>query len=277
MKDAKIQGGAVIWARKTIESDIFHKPAHWFKIWFYLVCRTSHTNTKKYKRGETFIQYDWIAEHTGATKDQIKKCISWLKEKGMVSTARSTRGVWIKVNKYEHFQTLDNYYSGVSAPDKAPEKLGTRFGTIEAPKLALEKTSNKGLDKGKLGNKKGVSALEKHQRSTREAPRYNKNEKNEKNITAKAVDETFSSSEYIKTMRAGNNKINKLIGWYFDTKKCYFPEKELIEMEASRWRRDAKFIIPFGNEKIIKTYNFVRNKFPEDWNLSTIKKYISQQ
>jgi len=141
-KDKNIDGGATLWARQTIESEIFcDKPDKWFKIWFYLINRVSHKDNKKYKRGETFLHYDWIKEATGASTDQIKKCIGWLRSKSMVSTTRSTRGVMLKISNYHYFQTLDNYYNGVKAPDKAPEK---------------------------------------HQRSTREAPRYNKNDKNDK-------------------------------------------------------------------------------------------------
>lgn len=147
MKEAIISGGATLWARQTIESEIFHsKPAVWFKIWFYLVNRVSHKDTKKYKRGETFLQYEWLSDSTGATLDQIKKCMSWLRKNEMLSTRRSTRGVWINITNYSHFQRLDNYYYDVKAPHEA---------------------------------------LEKHQRSTREALRYNKNDKNEKNIFSK--------------------------------------------------------------------------------------------
>lgn len=139
-KEPKITGGATLWARKTIESEIFYnKPDKWFKIWFYLVNRASHTDTNKYKRGETFLQYNWICEDVNCTKDQLKKCLAWLRKMNMIGTRRSTRGVWLNIANYSHYQRLDNYYSH-------------------------------------------VKALEKHQRSTREAPRYNKNDKNDKNI-----------------------------------------------------------------------------------------------
>jgi len=131
--------GATIWARQTVESEIFYnKPDKWFKIWFFLISRASHKKTKKYDAGEIYLHYDWICDGTGATKDQVKKCISWLKKDDMIVTQRSTRGVWIKIPKYTHFQSLKTY-------------------------------------------KKKPKALEKHQRSTREAPRYNKNDKNDKN------------------------------------------------------------------------------------------------
>ena len=122
-KKAVIEGGATIWARQTIDSEIFlNKPAVWFKIWFYLVNRVSHADTKQYKRGETFLFLDWVGDATKASPDQIKKCFSWLRDMGMIRTRRSTRGVAVELPKYSHFQTLDNYYSEVEAPIEALEK-----------------------------------------------------------------------------------------------------------------------------------------------------------
>lgn len=140
---AEIEGGATLWARQTIESEIFlDKPDKWFKIWFYLVNRVSHKDTKRYKRGETYYHQEWICDATGASPDQVKKCLAWLRDTGMISTRRSTRGTWLEIPKYSHFQTLDNYYYDVKAPDEARQK---------------------------------------HDRSTTEAPRYYKNDNNVKN------------------------------------------------------------------------------------------------
>jgi len=137
MEKTPIQGGATLWARQTIESEIFYsKPAEWFKIWFYLVNRVSHKDTKRYKRGEAFLQYDAICDATGASLNQVKKCLMWLRESGMIRTRRSTRGTNLLLPMYSHYQTLDNYYCEIKEPHKEPEK---------------------------------------NQRRTREEPRYNKN------------------------------------------------------------------------------------------------------
>ena len=139
-----IEGGATLWARQTIDSEIFYeKPDKYFKIWFYLVNRVNHKKKRKWERGECFLNYQEVREYTKSTTDQVKKCISWLKKERMISTARSTRGVNIKILKYDHFQRLDNYYYDVKSSTKAPQ-----------------------------------SAPEKHQRSTT----INKNDKNDKNI-----------------------------------------------------------------------------------------------
>ena len=173
-KEVIIKGGATLWARQTIDSEIFiNKPHVWFKIWFYIVNRVSHKDTKRYKRGETFFQQDWICEATGSTKDQVKKCIGWLRDNGMISTRRSTRGTWLKVCKYSHFQRLDNYYYNVKAPDKAREK---------------------------------------HVRSTTEAPRYNKNDKNDKNDKKDIINYSEESLKLAKLLYKLINDNNP--AWY---------------------------------------------------------------
>jgi len=251
VKKDQIEGGATLWARQTLESEIFYnKPDKWFKIWFYLVNRVSHKDTKRYKRGETFLQYEWLCDATGASQNQVKKCLMWLRDSSMIRTRRSTRGTNIEILNYSRFQTLDNYYYKIKEPHKE---------------------------------------LEKNQRRTREELRYYKNDKNDKNILETSVsdvevsnplekkkEDPFVLDEYIKQMRSNTRPHIRLIGWYFETRKSYFPDKKTIEAEISRWSKDATFLIAYGNDKIVKTYEFVKNKFPEEWNLNTIKKYISE-
>lgn len=111
--------GYTKWARQTIDSAIFiDKPDKWFKIWFYIVNRVNFTDSVQYERGECFITTQEISEATKATQDQIKKCLRWCREVGMVSSARSTRGLRIKVIKYNVYQSNDFYSSTREAPEK---------------------------------------------------------------------------------------------------------------------------------------------------------------
>ena len=87
----KINGGATIWARKTIESDIFYKkPDKWFKIWFYLVTKVNHKNNKQFTRGSNFMKYEWIMEKTGSTKNEVDGCVRFLKKSKMITTQKTT-------------------------------------------------------------------------------------------------------------------------------------------------------------------------------------------
>ena len=111
--------GATIWARQTIDSEIFYKkPDKWFKIWFFIVNRVNHKQHREWQRGDCYIKTGEIETATGASKDEVKKCVSYLRKKKMVLTKRSTRGFTISVLKYNVYQDLGNYRSTREAPEK---------------------------------------------------------------------------------------------------------------------------------------------------------------
>jgi len=118
-----IPGGCTLWARQTLDSDIFkNKPDKWFKIWFYIVNKANHRDNKEFKRGEAFLKYEWIVEATGATKSQIDHFIRWSKVGRMLATRKATRGLFISVLKYEQFQNIENYKSDSKSDLKAKQK-----------------------------------------------------------------------------------------------------------------------------------------------------------
>ena len=118
----KINGGATLWARQTIDSDIFfNKPDVWFKIWFYLVNQVNHKDDKRFKRGTCFLKYDWIMDKTGATYNQVKHCLDYLKLAKQIATQKKTRGMFVTVIKYDFYQTLDNYYHKESQTKRKTE------------------------------------------------------------------------------------------------------------------------------------------------------------
>ena len=108
---SKIDGGATLWARQTIDSDIFcNKPDVWFKIWFYLVSKANHKDNKQFKRGTCFMKYEWIMGATRATYNQVKHCLEYLKSATQIATQKKTRGILVTIINYDFYQNLDNYY-----------------------------------------------------------------------------------------------------------------------------------------------------------------------
>ena len=238
----KIMGGAFILARQTFESDIWtKKPATWFKIWVYIIGKTNHKDKTGFKRGEHFFNFTQELRDIGSdiTYDMVRHSMTYFKKSGMISTTKSTRGIVIKVLKYEDYQTLDNYSS-------------TTPSTTEAQ--------------------------QKHNRSTT----IHKNDKNEKNIADKKSatktppEEKFNQKEYIDGMKKKKQAHIRFIGWYFEKRKSNFPTKESIQIETKRWLKDASFIVKYPQIKVSKAYELVRQKYPDEWNMSTIRKVISE-
>jgi uncharacterized protein YlaN (UPF0358 family) len=115
--------GATLWARKTINSDIFYnKPDKWFKIWFYIVNKVYHSDNKRHKRGENFFRYEWIMLATKSTKAQVKHCIEYLKEQFMIKTHKKPHGFIIEVLKYNTYQSLYTYKSHTKRNTKGTQK-----------------------------------------------------------------------------------------------------------------------------------------------------------
>jgi hypothetical protein len=120
MSDKNIKGGATLWARQIIESDIFfYKPAIWFKIWFYIVSKVNHKDSRLFKRGTNLFNFQEDKRILRCTEDQHKKCIAFLKKSGMIDTKRSTRGNVISVLNYAKYQDLCSYKSTTSDTKRA--------------------------------------------------------------------------------------------------------------------------------------------------------------
>lgn len=122
MRKKKIHGGCTLWARQTIESEIFGKPAKWFKIWFYLVSRANHTENGGLRRGQCHLTYETIMLKCGATKGEVDHSIRWFKARRMLATARATRGFIVTILNYELYQSMDTYKSDSSGDSKATQK-----------------------------------------------------------------------------------------------------------------------------------------------------------
>ena len=124
----RITKGATLWARRTIESDIFYwKPPEWFKIWFYIVQSVNHSDKKQFKRGEGYFNWSEIKNDLkGVSHDQYNKCLKWLKWAKQIATRKTTRGNIIFVLNYDKYQTLQNYRS--QAESQTESKAGAKQG-----------------------------------------------------------------------------------------------------------------------------------------------------
>jgi len=108
-----IRGGYYIKARKIQESEIAHAPPHVREIWDWLIKEANHENTGKFKRGETIRSLRDIQEglcwYVGYRKESYSKskcemAMKWLRKRGMIKTAKTTRGMIITICNYDIYQ-----------------------------------------------------------------------------------------------------------------------------------------------------------------------------
>jgi len=184
----KINGGATLWARQTIDSDIFcNKPDKWFKIWFYLVSKANHKDDKQFKRGSCFMKYEWIMEKTKATKNEVDHCIRWLKSAKMIETQKASRGFIVKVLNYDKFQRLE-HYKGDSEEKVNGEKTDGELRRINREKMGDKKSDTEISEEAEQKrsserkNKRKAIKKAKKKRHKSDTIYINKNDKNDKNI-----------------------------------------------------------------------------------------------
>ena len=73
------------------------------------------------------------------TIDVVKKCLSFLRKSGMISTKRSTRGILLKVHNYRHFQDLSSYSGTKPSTKKALRKHEESTTIIKEGKNVIKK------------------------------------------------------------------------------------------------------------------------------------------
>lgn len=140
-KAAKIQGGYYIKAKCIQNSAIASAPPHVREIWDWLIkeaeYKTKYLKGTTLSRGQLFTDYAEIQEGLSWKEGFIKKtyqkhhvdyAMRWLREKEMITTQKTTRGIIITVCNYEFYQNADNYKSDadsdkptVTTPQQTPQ------------------------------------------------------------------------------------------------------------------------------------------------------------
>jgi len=242
-------GGATLWARSTIESDIFYnKPAAWFKIFFYIVQKVNYYNGKQLKRGEGYFCFTREKEGLKWVKEtQWHKCIKWLKLAKMITTHKTTRGNIIFVLNYDKYQTINTY-------------------------------------KGEAQGEAQIQAQSKHSPSTVHTI-TDKDYKDEKkdNIPAERREtipgQEFNQNAYLVLMHNDSKMSINIIANFIEAKDVIFPTKKAVTDFIGRNIRVATQLTEFSEDQVEAAFNKVMNdKFLStiDWGLETILKQITK-
>jgi len=120
--------GAFHIARQLFDSEIWiKKPATWKIIWIYILGRVNHSDSTNFQRGEGFFRFSRELDKIGydITENMVKKCLSFLREKQMISTSRSTRGTRLKVLNYNKLQDLD-YFTSTSRSTSSERQVNDK-------------------------------------------------------------------------------------------------------------------------------------------------------
>ena len=113
-----IKGGYILQPRKVDDSEIMHDSPITRELWFYLIRKVNHRTVDKFERGSGFFNLSEIADdlhwYVGYrkmkySKSQLTKALRRLSERNMIETTKATRGIFVTVCKYAHYQDPNNY------------------------------------------------------------------------------------------------------------------------------------------------------------------------
>lgn len=121
-----IEGGCILLSRQILTSDIWRKPPEYLKIFLYILLKVNHKDGL-FPKGSNFFNFS-EQKPDGVSINQVYKFLSWAKDEkvGILATQKSTRGIVIKVNNYERYQTLENYYQQDKWQDNGRTAAGQR-------------------------------------------------------------------------------------------------------------------------------------------------------
>lgn len=134
----QIFGGYYIKARKIKDSEVAHAAPHVREIWDFLIREANHkpykANGKTINRGQLFTSFQEIQDELHwwdgfvkrvYKKHQVDNALRWLRQRLMVTTDKTTRGLIVTICNYESYQNPKNYgndigYDNATTPLRQP-------------------------------------------------------------------------------------------------------------------------------------------------------------
>jgi len=222
--------------RQLQESEIWFKPDIWLKIWLYILFAVSYSDGR-FPRGTYFFRYDWIANNTGATYNQVKHCMDWLRTSKNIATQKATQGIIITVLNYAKYQDV--------IKDKSQTKSHDHATTTP-------------------------------DRSHNITNKATKQQRTNKYILQPTVAEEYSFQNQLSKMFKDKDRRMSIIAYYWTIKGFNFNNGNKYSSALKRELRPAGDLIGYTNEEIKKTCQWLKENSDFKWTLETVLKYIDE-
>lgn len=158
-----IDGGYILLARKTADSELMDKPPLYAKLWLWMLVKANWKDRDKLKRGQFFTTIEEMRQamsykigyrRVTPTKDEIRSAYEALAKATMITTAKTTRGMIITICNYDYYQNPKNYEAHTETHTETPTKPtegphyteeGLRINKINPPLSPLTGRDNLSL------------------------------------------------------------------------------------------------------------------------------------
>lgn len=146
-----MQEGFIVLSRKIVDSELYSKPPLYLKVWIYLLTRAQYQDYKGLKKGQLFVSIpelqDACTHYIGnrkvrPSKQQIYTILEYFRKlpetnaesyanKPMITTAKTTRGLIINIEKYSLYQDFSYYETNaendeILIPKATPPLIATQ-------------------------------------------------------------------------------------------------------------------------------------------------------
>lgn len=137
--EEKIKGGYVMIARQMLNSPIMDFPLTWRFLWVWLIVMANHSDVVRYgqvfHRGELLTTYEKMIsvcvygigwrKKKAVNKNGIESFMKRLKKEEMITTRKTTKGLFIRIVNYGYYQNASNYEAYNEAEKKTTTKPQT--------------------------------------------------------------------------------------------------------------------------------------------------------
>lgn len=133
-----INNGYIMIARQMFQSPVMAYPPLWFKLWVWMIGKANHQTVvvkgQTFNRGELLTSYDEMIEVGSYSigwrkmkpkKADIENYMKMLKNTAMITTRKTTAGLFISISKYDYFQDPENYTENVTKATRKPQTTDT--------------------------------------------------------------------------------------------------------------------------------------------------------
>ena len=221
-----VEGGFILIARRMLESELMESPAHYVKLWIWMLLKANWKDRGKLKRGQFVTSIAEMQKAGGhkvgyrfhsLSKGEVRSSYEAFTKAHMISTAKTTRGMIITILNYDTYQDLASYEQHTEQHD---EEHANNTGTTHD-------TERKEAKVGKYSDEsKFISAAKS---------RIKANKKKQQEISDKIKNKDFSEEPESKSILDNTELQKKHKKLYEEYQKSVIDkEKALFQYEQER-------------------------------------------
>jgi len=240
-------------------------------MFYYYTAKWQKTNQAKATTKYTAQGLQWGVGKLRAKKQKLIE-LGLIEEITRKGKDGKIKGWYIKINFLWKQTTIKKSLANIKEVDHTHENC------TGGESLLVDKSTPNALSVNKrnaLSASKGNASIAETSSAERNHIfKENSKKEDKSNLKASKKKETFNCKTEIGKMMNDKQKHIEIIGCFFNAKKYTFPDKISLQAQLKRNLRPARELARYDNSKFSKAYGCVKKKFPEEWNLNTMLKYI---